>query len=34
METLDQILQNIRNDTEHYNRGTTELQYMQEEQRS
>jgi len=33
METLEQILENIKNDKEHYNHGTTQQPYMQEEQR-
>jgi hypothetical protein len=33
METIEQILTNLKMDKEHYNHGTTQQQYMQEEQR-
>lgn len=33
LESIDTILRNLRADKNYYNHGTTEEQYMQEEQR-
>lgn len=33
LETLEQILKNLKTDSDFYNHGTTQQQYMEQEQR-